>query len=153
MELSIQHRTLGPRKHEAAVSFYSQGRQSLRAQCGFEFGVNDEDRKSIRWYLEDYLQYPVDPAPQIAAGVERRMVAIGEELFQVVFRSPEARAIWTAARPHIGKLRVAFETDVAGDTAVPWELLRERKGRPLALSARAFVRSARPSPPQSAMPV
>ena len=32
----------------------------------------------MRWYLEDYRIYPVDPAPKIAERIERRMLGIDE---------------------------------------------------------------------------
>jgi hypothetical protein len=48
------------------------------ASVRFGFELNARDREDVRWYLEDYLQYPVDPAPEIASGVEARVeVATG----------------------------------------------------------------------------
>lgn len=49
--------------------------------------ASPQDEEAIRWYLEEYLLYPFDPAPELAARVERRMEAIGAELFRHVFES------------------------------------------------------------------
>src|ERR1017187_5552709 len=48
----------------------------------FSFSLSDQDAEDIRWYLEDYRIYPVDPTPKIARRIERRMSDIGRELFQ-----------------------------------------------------------------------
>jgi hypothetical protein len=45
--------------------------------------LNLQDQEDIRWYLEDYLQYPLEPAPKIAARIESRMAEPGAELFAV----------------------------------------------------------------------
>jgi hypothetical protein len=55
----------------------------------FDFQLPPQDREDLRWYLEDYLQYPVDPAPEIAAGVEARLAIIGENLFTAIFQANE----------------------------------------------------------------
>ena len=55
----------------------------------FEFKMTDSDRADLRWYLEDYLQYPLDPAPQIAARIEGRIRDLGIELFKKIFHSDQ----------------------------------------------------------------
>ena len=39
----------------------------------FAFTLSHQEAEDIRWYLEDYRIYPVDPAPKIAQRIERRM--------------------------------------------------------------------------------
>jgi len=51
------------------------------AMAPFGFELTAQGREDVRWYLEDYLQYPVHPAPQIARRVEGRLAALGGELF------------------------------------------------------------------------
>ena len=69
------------------------------ASVRFGFELTARDREDLRWYLEDYLQYPVDPAPEIAHGVEARLAALGEVLFGQVFRaSMETAELWLAVR-------------------------------------------------------
>jgi hypothetical protein len=46
----------------------------------FDLQFSAQDREDIRWYLEDFLQYPMAPAPVIAARIELRMAEIGADL-------------------------------------------------------------------------
>jgi hypothetical protein len=112
--------------------------RSASARFGFELNARD-----VRWYLEDYLQYPVDPAPEIASGVEARLAVLGEELFGRVFRaSPEAMVLWFAVKGALAEARVEVATGVAAAAGIPWELLRDpATGGALAVRANAFVRA------------
>ena len=111
----------------------------------------------MRWYLEDYLQYPQDPAPKIAARIEGRMAEMGAALFRDVFQAnDDARDLWATLRHQLNDTRVEISTGVEGANAMPWELIRDPKtDAPLALRARSFVRAysqaaQRPKLPQAA---
>jgi len=104
----------------------------------------------MRWYLEDYRIYPVDPAPKIAKRLERRMGEVGRELFRLVL----ARSgVWESVRHSLADTRIEIETEVE-DALVPWELMRDPVAdSPLALSVPSFVRchsrpALRPNPPE-----
>jgi tetratricopeptide (TPR) repeat protein len=104
----------------------------------FKFKLEAQDQEDLRWYLEDYLQYPLEPAPKIAARIETRMDEIGAELFGAVLAGT---SVWGEARDDLADTRVEVVTGVQEATAIPWELLRDpESGVPLALRARAFVR-------------
>ena len=61
--------------------------------------MSEQDREDLRWYLEDHLQYPLDPAPKIAARIEGRIAEIGRDLFSRIFQSnDDARDLWATAR-------------------------------------------------------
>ena len=60
-------------------------RRSAVAEVGF--GLSAQDREDVRWYLEDYLQYPVAPAPQVAGRVQARLAELGADLFRQVFEA------------------------------------------------------------------
>jgi len=109
----------------------------------FQFQLSPQDHEDIRWYLEDYLQYPLDPAPTIAARIEQRMQEIGIALFKNVFQSSDdARDLWAILRGKLSDTRVEIVTEVKEATTIPWELLRDpRTDQPLALNAKAFVRA------------
>jgi tetratricopeptide (TPR) repeat protein len=113
------------------------------AESRFAFQLTSQDREDIRWYLEDFLQYPMDPAPAIAARIERRMEEIGKELFgKVLGQTP----VWHEARHDLSGTRIEIETSVQDAMALPWELLRDPDADvPLALRARAFVRATHDS--------
>lgn len=113
------------------------------ATAHFEFKLTDQDREDLRWYMEDYAEYPLDPAPTIAARIEQRIVEIGLELFNKVFESSKtAERLWARMQDRLNDTRIEVITDIREATAIPWELLRDPLTRePLALSAQAFVRS------------
>src|ERR1017187_5566006 len=135
------------------VAEFENGGVRRSAESRFELQFTAQDQEDIRWYLEDFLQYPMDPAPAIAARIERRMAEIGVELFTKVL---ENTPVWHEVRHDLSATRVEIETTVKDAAALPWELLRDPEvDVPLALRARAFVRSthdavARPMLPQSA---
>jgi tetratricopeptide (TPR) repeat protein len=105
--------------------------------------MTPQDQEDLRWYLEDFLQYPQDPAPAIAARVEGRMAEVGTQLFASVFQAnDDARDLWAQLRPKLNETAVEVSTSVEAAAAIPWELIRDPKtDEPLALRAPVFVRS------------
>ena len=132
---------------------FENGGVRRSAESRFELQFTAQDQEDIRWYLEDFLQYPMDPAPVIAARIERRMAEIGVELFTKALGNTP---VWHEVRHDLSGARIEIETTVKDATALPWELLRDPDADvPLALRARAFVRGthnavARPKLPQTA---
>ncbi|MEU7906604.1 CHAT domain-containing protein [Actinoplanes sp. NPDC049118] len=126
------------------------GRVSEQAVSRVEFTMSAADRERVRWYLEDFLEYPVQPAPTIAAGVEKRLAELGEQLFSEVFDGRDGQRLWGRLQDRLAETRVEIASDVEDATALPWELLRDpATGTPLALEAASFVRvNQRPARPQ-----
>ena len=120
------------------------------ATVDFSFRMTELEQEDLRWYLEDFLQYPLDPAPQIADRIETRMADLGCQLFRDVFESDEARDLWAVLRRNLNQTRIEIGVeDVVQATAVPWELLRDpRTDVPLTLRAAAFVRVQLPAADQ-----
>jgi len=127
---------------EAALEGDGLVRQTATAE--FDFDFSPQDREDLRWYLEDYLQYDADPAPTIAARIEKRLAEMGVELFKSIFQAnDDARDLWATLRDRLNNTRVEIITGVEEATALPWELLRDPKTDvPLALRADAFVRTS-----------
>jgi len=117
----------------------------------FSFTLSPQDAEDIRWYLEDYLIYPLEPAPKVANRVECRVAEIGRELFQLALAGS---SVWESVRCCMGDTRVEVETEPAG-AMIPWELMRDPvTDVPLALSVPSFVRchsgpALNPNPPPS----
>jgi tetratricopeptide (TPR) repeat protein len=134
-----------PGHHQVTMTFGSAEQPPQSASVGFPFALSAQEREDIRWYLEDYLDLDEEPAPKIAARVERRMAELGEALFRAIFLgSHEARAFWSAVEPHLNDTRVEVTTGIAEATSIPWELLRDPgTGASIALVAQAFVRRQR----------
>jgi tetratricopeptide (TPR) repeat protein len=117
------------------------GYPEAAAPSRFELSITDEDRERIRWYLEDFLEYPLDPAPTIAAGVEGRLAEIGTRLFALVFAGEEARELWAEVHKVLHTVRVEVACEVDAAAMLPWELLRDpRTDRPVVLEAAEYVR-------------
>ncbi|HKZ86352.1 MAG TPA: CHAT domain-containing protein, partial [Anaerolineae bacterium] len=139
-----QHAESQPDYYRVEVSFEADNRARQAATARFQFQLTPADQADLRWYLEDYLQYPMDPAPKIADRIERRMIDIGTGLFDAVFeQNRTARDLWAKFREQLDDARVEIvTTDARQAAAIPWELLRDPStDRPLALRARAFVRA------------
>jgi hypothetical protein len=118
----------------------------------FSFTLSAQDAEDIRWYLEDYRVYPVDPQPKIAKRIERRIAEAGRELFRQVLAGSD---VWASMPSTLGETRIEVETEVE-DALVPWELMRDPVADlPLALNVPSFVRchsrpSLPPDPPKPA---
>ena len=84
--------------HRVAVELQEDGsRWSATAKVHLDLDRAELER--LRWYLEDYLEYPIDPAPKIAAQVEQRLVELGRDLSGQVFQVREATRLWDRAEP------------------------------------------------------
>ncbi len=113
------------------------------AKAEVTFRLTEQDEEDLRWYLEDYLQWPHDPAPAIAGRVEQRIEQLGTWLFESIFEyNATTRRLWYAASEKLVETRVEVVTTVEQATSIPWELLREPGAEaPLALLAHSFVRA------------
>ena len=138
-----QHAESQPDHYRIQVELTGDGLPRQTATAPLTFAFSAQDQENLRWYLEDFLQYPFDPAPKIAARVEKRLAEIGVELFRAVFHADDdARDLWATLRTRLNDTRVEIVAEVQEATAIPWELIRDPKtDTPLALRARAFVRA------------
>jgi tetratricopeptide (TPR) repeat protein len=130
-------------KYRVEVALEGGGFIHQTATARFDFKLTTQDHEELRWYLEDFLQYPLDPAPKIAARIENRMVEIGTKLFKDIFQAGEdARDLWAKLRDRLDDTRVEIITEVREAAAIPWELIRDPKtDTPLCLRAHSFVRA------------
>ncbi len=143
-KLHIKQLTVGKNRYQVELSLQEEDLTPMTVKAKFKFQLSEQDQKDLRWYLEDYLQFPFEPNPKIAARVEQRMVEIGSALFKAVFHADDdARDLWAELRRGLNKTRVEISVeDVQEATSIPWELLRDPKTDiSLALHAQAFVRT------------
>jgi tetratricopeptide (TPR) repeat protein len=143
LTLRLTQTALSNDQYNVEAALDDDGRRQSLATSRFTFTVTAQDREDMRWYLEDYLQYPLDPAPAIAARIESRMADMGTDLFRAVFESSEtARRLWARLQPSLADTRIEIITEIREATAIPWELLRDPLTcTPLALEAAGFVRT------------
>ncbi len=133
---------LGDDKYRVDIALVGTGVRQT-AHSNFSFAMSAQDNEDIRWYLEDYLEYPLDPAPGIAKRIEQRLTEIGTELFEKIFNGSDATRLWNDVSGSLADTRVEIITSGVSDAAsIPWELLRDpATDTPLALKAATFVRS------------
>jgi hypothetical protein len=137
--LRLSHGMAGGR-HQVAIELDGLGVRRT-AHTEFDFAEVPDDIERVRWYLEDYLEFPADPAPAVAARVERRLAEIGVELFEAVVGTRDGQRLWDRAQEELQRVRVE-------GVGLPWELLRDPvTDVAVALRARSFVRS-HPEPAQ-----
>ena len=142
--LRLTQSAVTPDRFRVEAALEGDGLPRQIATADFDFPVTPQDREDLRWYLEDYLQHVADPAPKIAARIERRIAEMGTGLFKALFHAnDDARDLWATLRDRLNDTRVETITTVREATGLPWELLRDPKtDTPLALRARAFVRAS-----------
>ena len=121
---------------------WQDGLVPQKAVATFAYPAGDQDGEKVRWYLEDYAEFPADPAPALAASAEQVLAGTGTGLFSRVFNEKGAARIWTLAQVKLSSVRVEVDTDPAEAPGLPWELLRDPDtGTALAIGVGEFVRT------------
>lgn len=127
--------------HRAELD-WQDGAVGQKAITTFSYDFDAEDTDKIRWYLEDFTEFPFEPSPSIASSTESLMIDIGRELFRLVFSDGDAARIWSMAKNRLSDVRVEVDADLTDLSGLPWELLCEPDSeRHVALSSQAFVRT------------
>lgn len=118
-----------PHRYRISVSARNiPDRAALSFDIDIAFELKPEDGERIRWYLEDYLQFDQEPAPQIAKSIEAFMAECGDELFRSIFEgSPDAIRLWSNLEPHLATTRIEINTGIAEGSA-PRPVSTERYG-------------------------
>ena len=121
---------------------WQDGPARRAAVATFAYQMSEPEAEQVRWYLEDYPEFPADPAPALAADAEARLARTGADLFEQVFSSRDGAVIWGLAQARFGQVRVEVDTDPAEAPGLPWELLRDPgTDTALANGAAEFVRT------------
>lgn len=102
---------------------FISGDESLTATANITRPFLPEEQESVRWYLEEYRNFPFEPASTIARQTASRLREAGEALFADLFgQTPESEAVWALMDGQIEFVRIEVEDDVS-QFSVPWELL------------------------------
>jgi len=125
------------------IDLLKNGATLQTENASFRFNISALDQERIRWYFEDYLQYPEDPSSVIARQVEKFITEMGKDLFNKIFMATDdARNLWIKARPYLNDTHIEIVTHIQEATSIPWELICDPiADKPLALSARSFMRT------------
>ncbi len=128
LALRIADVTRGSGSFRAEISFDNGQFVRTPATTEFTFSVSAEDQELVRWYWEDFLEYPDRVAQRKAARVERRMQEIGVELFRQIFSPSAAKLLWTDIQPRLSETRIEIlSSQLTPFALLPWELLRDPK--------------------------
>ncbi len=148
--LRITHSCVSPERHKVDLALTGGAGETTTAEAWFDFVLESDDQEALRWYWEDYLEYAVESASDIAAEVEGKLIAIGQQLFQSTFPSGPAQELWQKFQPQLGVGRVEVHTQAGEGSLIPWELLRDAtSGQTLATAAHSFVRKPTGVTPES----
>lgn len=80
----------------------------------------------LRWYLEDFLDYPFAPQTEVAERVQAALRAWGEQAFVALFHSGRGRDFYhDAYRSGLENLTLKIASDDPHLLAWPWEALRD----------------------------
>ena len=139
--LRITHSCVSPEQHKVDLALMEGAAETATASASFDFVLDSEDQEALRWYWEDYLEYAVESASDIAAEIEGKLAAVGQQLFQSTFPSGPAQELWQKFHPQLSAGRVEVITREGEGSLLPWELLRDAATQQtLATAARSFVR-------------
>ncbi len=88
----------------------------------------------LRWYLEEFLEYPFVPATDRADSLLDALKEWGRQAFDALFENQQAGAFLTEAAPNAQyeRLHVQISSDDPRILAWPWEALRDSAVRLLA---------------------
>jgi CHAT domain-containing protein len=81
---------------------------------------------ALRWYLEEFLDYPSPPRTEVAERVQASLKTWGEGAFEALFRSGRGRDFYhDAYRAGLENLTLKIASDDPRVLAWPWEALRD----------------------------
>ena len=139
--LRITHSCVSPERHKVDLALIEGAGETSEASASFDFVLDSGDQEALRWYWEDYLEYAVESASDIAAEIEGKLKDIGQQLFQSTFPPGGAQELWQKFQPQLGVGRVEVLTQAGEGSLIPWELLRDATTQQtLATAAHSFVR-------------
>jgi tetratricopeptide (TPR) repeat protein len=100
------------------------------APIPFADPLTPEHRKSLRWYLEDYLRFPYGAEAYRAQQVEARMAEWGAALFRQLFPKltddPDPHGFYQeAVREGLESCELCVSSEDADFLNIPWELLHD----------------------------
>ena len=87
--------------------------------------LTEQERKDLRWYLEEYWKWPFEGFAQHARGVEALLVEVGKRLYREVFGNATAAGIVQAWRLYPEKdvtRQISIISDLPRVLSMPWEL-------------------------------
>ena len=157
MELKIAF-TEKPANTGAFVFDLSLDGENHCRDTAFTNPLVEKDLKDLRWYLEDFLDWPFNPIIRSRGEeIEAKLDEWGAALFRALFAGPEARVLYDRlVETKDGERFLTLQSPDARVLRLPWELLRDKAG-PLitaGVSIRRHVEQpVTPTVPQFTLPL
>jgi len=111
---------------------WQRGNEIIQYQHSIPFAdpLSMEDKNELRWYLEEYLQFPYGAEEYRAEKLEQRMAEWGETLFNQVFikseQDPDPRGFYQeAVREGLMHCELCISSEDPVFLNIPWELIRD----------------------------
>ncbi|MCD6210898.1 MAG: CHAT domain-containing protein [Methanophagales archaeon] len=129
MTMNILHITdLGNGKVQIAWQSGSAVPRSCPEPIPFTDPLSVEDREALRWYLEEYLQFPYGAERFKAERVEKKMKEWGKSIFEQIFAEcdfdPDPRSLYQeAVRAGLENCELCITSEDASFLNIPWELI------------------------------
>ena len=117
-------------KHTAAVDLPDPTKFPVEGHPAKQF------LPELRWYLEDYLQFPYGVFPQLAECVAKTMQAWGASIFDKLFTGYARDWYQDARRQNFADFRIKITSDSPEIMSWPWETLYSGDDGWLALRCR-----------------
>lgn len=102
----------------------------------FKAPLDEKALTELRWYLEQYIRWPVGPDVERAEHVKAQLAGWGKALFEALIAPKgEALRVWTQfrmtapERPHL----LTLDCTLPEVLRLPWELLADEEGHLFAL--------------------
>ncbi|MCP4130345.1 MAG: tetratricopeptide repeat protein [bacterium] len=116
---------------EPEYSDYSKNTQLSALPSPYEFPVigvpNTDLMQGIRWYLEDFLNYPFEPDTDKAKYILAALEEWGTKVFDTLFNPPEAVNIYRkATQKDVKNLHLLISSDNPFILSWPWEGLHDK---------------------------
>ena len=90
--------------------------------------LTEQERADLRWYLEEYWQWPFEGFAERARRIEDLLPELGKRLYEAVFGSKQADRIvqkWLATE---GEHQISIISHLPRALSLPWELLHSEQG-------------------------
>jgi tetratricopeptide (TPR) repeat protein len=91
--------------------------------------ITKRERKDLRWYLEEYAEWPFDEFRERAKQIEQKLNIIGKQLYESTFSSIGAQKVLQAWRLTPAKRKqISIVSGLPRALSLPWELLHDEAG-------------------------
>ncbi|HEY1353099.1 MAG TPA: CHAT domain-containing protein [Ktedonobacteraceae bacterium] len=91
--------------------------------------LSKEEGERLRWYLEEYWEWPFEQFRERAEEIEQLLPELGKRMYQSVFGSPGAQAVVQAWRLQSATpCQISIVSGMPRVLSLPWELLHDEQG-------------------------